>query len=89
MSLKDILHIQESEKILKIKSLVQAGIDIDSSVKINPVCDLNVQRLLTDFEATILNASTSFKLRGSSKEVSDYIAGYIFVKIKKHCCLHI
>ena len=37
VSLKDI---QVSEMILKMKSLVQEGIDIDCSVKINPVCDL-------------------------------------------------
>ena len=70
---------------MKIKSLVQAGIYIDSSVKINTVCDLNAQALLTDFESKLLKASTSFKLRDSSKEVPDYIAGYFFVKIKKNC----
>ena len=66
VSLKDI---QVTEKFLKIKSLVHARINIDSSGKINPVCDLNVERILTDFEAIMLNTSTSFKAQRQFKRI--------------------
>jgi hypothetical protein len=82
VSLKDV---NTSEKILKIKSLVQEGVDIDDSVKVHRHNDLEVQKLLTEFKETVLNARGSIKLEDNSKEVSDYVAGYISLKMQKYC----
>lgn len=82
VSMKDIIT---SEKILKIKSLVQEGFDIEDNLKVQRQYDLEIQNLLDEFEETVMNAGWSVKLDGDSKEVSDYVAGYIGLKMKKHC----
>ena len=38
------------------------------------------------FEQSVLNASVPIKLSESSKEVYDYIAGYISVQMQNHVC---
>lgn len=84
--LVSLMNIQTSEKILKIKTLVQEGMSINESVKINSSHDIDVQEMLEKFDDTIINASASIELNQDSKQISDYIAGYITVKIKNHYC---
>ena len=84
--LVSLKNITLSEIILKIKSLVKEGIKIDKTVKLTASYDLEVQEMLDKFEQSVLNASVPIKLSDSSKEVSDYIAGYISVQMQDHVC---
>jgi hypothetical protein len=83
VSLKDV---RTSEKILKIKSLVKEGFDIDETVKTSDSLESRILELMMEFEGTILSRSISFKLQDSSKDISNHIAGYISKKIHAVCC---
>ena len=84
VSLKDI---QTSEKILKIKSLVQEGIDIDAQVKSsNFLAADDVRALLSEVEEKVLNGTATIMLSDISKEISNHIAGYIERKMKAVIC---
>ena len=82
VSLRDI-HV--SEKIVKIKSLVQEGFDINDNIKVHQDHHHSIQKLLADFEEAVLNSNLQITLEDDSKEVSNYVAGYISHKMKKHC----
>ena len=84
--LVSLKNITLSEIILKIKSLVKEGIKIDKTVKLTGLYDLEVQEMLGKFEQSVLNASVPIKLSDSSKEVSDYSAGYISVQMQDNVC---
>ena len=81
VSLKDITS---SENMLKIKSLVKKGMKI--TVKLTASHEIEIQEILENFEQSVLNASVISQLSNSSKEVSDYIAGYITVQMQDHVC---
>ena len=81
VSLKDVLC---SEKIIKVKSLVQEGFDIDDTVKLseNNAPDLQllentVEPVTTDVDRLCLSEQT--------REISNHIAGYVAYKLKD-CC---
>ena len=85
VSLKDTLC---SEKILKIKSLLKVGVDVDENVKENEPGSEEVDNLLRNIDA--LNISIdNMKLSTDSREVAVHISGYIakkFIKKKHACC---
>ena len=67
VSLKDI---QTTEKILKIKSLVQEGIGIDAQVKSsNFLATDDVHALLSEVEQKVLNGTATIMLSDISKEI--------------------
>lgn len=77
-----------SEKILKIKSVLKEGIDIDNNVKVGKKDDEMIESLLLDID--IMDCSPeNVLLSEDSREVSVHIAGYIAKKLKKRfgsCC---
>ena len=84
MSLKDVIY---SEKILKIKSLLKEGFEINE-LKENIDYSVGLQLLDERVESTIHDGK-SVSLREDTKEVSNYIAGYIAHKMTdtlKDCC---
>lgn len=85
VGLKDVTV---SEKIIKIKSLLKEGIDIDENVKTPKEDGEKLELLISDID--ILNCSTdTISLSDSSREVGVHIAGYVAKKLKKRmgkCC---
>ena len=81
ISAKDVIC---SEKILKIKSLIREGFDIDEKFKLNEDHSSNVEDLLSSVES-MFGDMDSITLDENSKEVSDNIAGYIAHKAMKYC----
>lgn len=79
VSAKDVAH---SENILKIKTLIKEGFDIDDSLKTNPDHSKITAHLLEALDCQI-NDESSLQLEESSRNVSDHIAGYIAYKCKK------
>ena len=83
VSLKDVTL---SEKILKIKSLIREGFDIDEEVKVNE----NYKDRLLDMENEIdLILDHDVSLCDSSKKISNHVAGYVAVKVQssiRGCC---
>ena len=77
-----------SEKIIKMKSLLKEGIDIDENVK-TPKEDVEKLELLISY-IDILNCLTdTISLSDSSREVGVHIARYVAKKLKKRmgqCC---
>lgn len=83
VSLKDV---KCSEKILKIKSLLKEQLDINQNFEDKNNYENGITELLHTAEAIDVNA---LQLTDSSREISDYIAGYIAYKSKKFndgCC---
>ena len=77
-----------SEKIVKIKSLVKEGIPFDDSLKIKEDDTEEVQALQSRFESRVGDAA-SIQLSEDSRDVSEYIAGHVAFKSKKisaGCC---
>ena len=79
VSAKDVAH---SENILKIKTLVREGFDLNESLKINHDNSDATSNLLKAVECQI-HDEDSLQLEENSRDVSDYIAGYIAHKAKK------
>ena len=80
MSLKDI---NTSEKIMRIKCLVQEGFNIDVSVKVSEEDKRESTKLINDFEELMQEDSLPLALDAGSKVVSDHIAGYVAFKLQK------
>ena len=78
VSIKDVMR---SENILKMKSLVKEGFNIDPSLKENGKCEEATAKLLEDVEFTLPNVDT-VQLNSRSMEISDNVAGYIVHKSK-------
>ena len=79
-----------SENILKIKSLVKEGFDIDSSMKQNDTSREETDNFLVDVEACLGNIE-SIELDSNTREVSDNIAGFIVrkaIKLLSDCCIN-
>ena len=87
ISLKDVFR---SEKILKIKSLVKEGFDIDSSFKVDEHQQkTEVDSFLREIEDQMRDVENMY-LTQASREVSDNVAGYIVHKAKNlfgECCI--
>lgn len=81
ISAKDVIC---SEKILKIRSLVREGFDIDEKIKLKEDYSSDVQDLFSSVQC-MLGDKNSIMLDENSKEVSDNIAGYIAHKAMKYC----
>ena len=82
VGLKDVVF---SEKILKIKSLVKEGLDIDDWVK---VTDEKSPEKVTEFRDSvqpIISESTRIFLTDASKKISDNVTGYTAKKLIKLC----
>ena len=75
----------ESEKILKIKSLVKEGLDIDDWVKVTDEKSPEKVAEFRDSVQPIISESTRICLTDASKEISDNVAGYIAKKLIKLC----
>ena len=85
VGLKDVVH---SEKIIKIKSLVREGIDVDDNVKeIDPDKGTKLTDLLLAIDELNL-CPDRLKLDQGSREVAVTIAGYAAKKFLKSnaCC---
>ena len=83
VSLKDV---QISEKIIKIKSLIKEGCDIDDSVK-DEKPDQSLTQSLLDQTSDI--SIDTMQLEPESRKVAVHIAGYIakkLIKQKKYSC---
>ena len=77
-----------SENILKIKSVVKEGFNIDPSLKEDGKYEEATTKLLEDAESTLPNLDT-VQLNSRSMEISDNVAGYIVHKTKSifnDCC---
>ena len=83
VGLKDTVY---SEKILKIKSLVKEGIDIDENVKENRHENMEIDILLLDVDS--LNVLPNrIQLTQESREVAVHVAGYVAKRfLKSHAC---
>ena len=83
--MKDTIN---SEKILKIMSLVKEGCDIDETVKEEKPSELLIQLLLDDVSDLCID---TMRLKPESRKVAVHIAGYIAMKVKGQkkysCCL--
>ena len=82
MSLKDVLC---SEKIIKIKSLVQEGFDIDENIKVTNDEMTDDWKLFETSVQSVVNDANSIRLSDDLKEVSNHIAGYIAHKLVDFC----
>ena len=85
ISAKDV---STSENIIRIKTLIKQGCEIDSSVKISNNYDEMTEKLKIDVEAE-LGQVESIKLNEESRKISDYVAGYIAFKTEsfyENCC---
>ena len=78
VSIKDVMR---SENVLKIKSLVKEGFNIDPSLKEDGKYEEATAKLLEDEESTIPNLDT-IQLNSKLMEVSDNVAGYMVHKSK-------
>ena len=82
VGLKDVVF---SEKILKIKSLLKEGLDIDDWVKVTDEKSPKKVAEFRDSVQPIISESTGICLTDASKEISDKVAGYIAKKLIKLC----
>ena len=85
VGLKDV---SSSEKILKIKSLVKEGFDINDSVKVDQKTDEELEKFKRSVNHIIID-SDRIRLSDETKEISDNVGGYIAKKltgIYKGCC---
>ena len=82
VGLKDVVF---SEKILKIKSLVKEGLDIDDWVKVTDEKSPEKVAEFRDSVQPIISESTRICLTDASKQISDNVAGYIAKKLIKLC----
>jgi hypothetical protein len=86
VSLKDVVT---SEKILKIKSLLREGFDINEEVKIEYDYENELNILEIDIQNIIGDASV-ISLSEKTKNVSNYVAGYVARQLGKFingCCV--
>jgi len=86
ISAKDV---NNSEKILKIKSLVREGFDIEDSIKIKTDYTEEEEDLVSSLTSVLGNEGNRVSLEDNSKEVADNIAGYIAYRAQKYskgCC---
>ena len=78
-----------SEKIMKIKSLLKEGMNIDNSVKLCENEDNKLEDLLLN--VTSMNCTPeNTTLSNHSREVAIHIAGYMVKKLKRRlgdCCI--
>ena len=74
--LLSLKNINTSEKIIRIKFLVQEGFNIEGLRR-------ESTNLVNDFEELMRRHSLPLALDAGSKEVSDHIAGYIAFKLQK------
>ena len=81
VSAKDVMY---SENILKLKSLVQEGINIDDSLKVEDDVTEDITELLTILEGQLGDVD-GLRLFQECREVSDHIAGHIAHKSRKIC----
>ena len=87
VSLKDVVL---SEKILKIKSLLKEGFDIDDDVKALTEYTLELE-LFDQSAQVVIDKIDQLALSTETKDVSDNVAGYIAKKLQKvcqNCCDH-
>ena len=80
--------INISEKILKIKSLVKEGLQLDSNVISTKDDAVQIAKLIEEVEGLVSYAEP-LQLNDESRHVSDTVAGYIAHKtghIYKDCC---
>ena len=82
VGLKDVVF---SEKILKIKSLVKEGLDIDEGVKVTDDKSTGKLAVFRESVQSIISQSDRICLTSDSKEISDNVAGYIAKKLSKLC----
>lgn len=85
ISEKDIIT---SEKIVKIKTLVKEGLQLDSNVLSTEEDPVQMMNLMEDVEGLIGKAD-NLKLNDESRQVSDTVAGYVAHKTEhlyKDCC---
>ena len=86
VSLKDTTC---SEKIIKMKSLLKVGVDIDESVRPDTNESLLKKEFLSDIDKLRI-LPDSVKLSSDSREVAVHVAGYIAKKLKEKegyaCC---
>ena len=82
VGLKDVVF---SEKILKIKSLVKEGLDIDDWAKVTDEKSPDKVAEFRDSVQPIGSESIRICLTDASKEIFDNVAGYIAKKLIKHC----
>lgn len=85
ISAKDV---STSENIIRIKTLINQGCEIDSSVKIYNTASEMTEKLRTDVEEA-LGEAESIELNEDSRKISDYVAGYISYKMEscyENCC---
>jgi hypothetical protein len=85
VSIKDVVT---SEKILKIKSLLREGFDINEDVKL----DYDYEKELKDLEIDIrrrIGDASHVSLSEKTKNVSNHVAGYVARQLRKfvnECC---
>ena len=87
ISAKDI---HRSENIIKIKSLVMEGFDVDNSFKLDTSYKEEIEPFLNEVEKCLGNVE-NIELDSNTREVSDNIAGYIARKANdalSGCCIN-
>ena len=85
-----------SEKIIKIKSLLKEGIDIDEEVKVTGTGEMEIMKLKKEIDSLGISLDT-LMLSPDSREVAVHIAGYtakkflksVTKKIESSCCCKI
>ena len=86
VSLKDVAH---SEKILKIKSILKESLDLEDHIEQGKDYQQEISKRISSVESKLGDGIDFFQLSEDSLEVSDYIAGYIAMKLGKTntgCC---
>ena len=73
-----------SENIIKIRSLVEEGFDIEDRMKVITDHHIYLEILENNIEP-IINDAENILLNEESREVTVYIAGYAAYKVKWHC----
>ena len=73
------IEIAHSENIVKLKSLVKEGLNIDESLRINTDNSKGAANLLKAVECKIEHKN-SLQLDDSSRDLSNHIVGYISLK---------
>ena len=85
VSLKDV---ECSEKILKIKSLLREGIDIDEDVKVIDDYTAPLTKMNEEIDLMIRDVGR-LSLSPETKDISNHVAGYVAVKLQASvngCC---
>ena len=77
-------NVEQSEKILKIKALIDEGFDFTPEFKSADYSHDEVELFLTAVEHRI-SCVDSLSLSPESREVSDHVAGYIVAKVEEKC----